>query len=502
MAGRSIVRKLAHTSSIREIEHIYLQFVPSDRRSIPPKIALNSFDKSAMLEDTTLYSLLARIEYTTRVAKCSTFGTTVVPEAFSRETIEIPTNLKLADPQFHIPKNVDLLIGSGTSISLLSIGQLNLSKDGNDLFLQKTSLGWCVVGSNPFQSNEWKTSCQLIKMNKQSRVKTKKRECEMLSNDRECEIHYKLNTTRNSKGRYIVRLPFKTNRSNLGNSYSIALRRFHNLLRRFENGPILAEEYKQVMQEYIDVGHMSLTKVETNDSYYLPHHAVIKKNSLTTKVRVVFDASSKTDKGISLNDVLLTRPTIQDKLFEHILRIRFHKYIVTADIEKMYKQILIDPRDRRYQRILWLHQNKVETFELNTVTFGISSAPFLAIRTLKQLADDEGHKFPFAAEILRRDLYVDDLLTGADSIDEIIRLRDELIELLKFGGFNIRKWSSNHPQAVRFPNEKMTDIEFLKDDSPVKKTLGVLWDATNDQFLYTVKTIDLKKKRKELVCQK
>ncbi|XP_066595474.1 uncharacterized protein [Prorops nasuta] len=239
---------------------------------------------------------------------------------------------------------------------------------------------------------------------------------------------------------------------------------------------------------------MSLSKIETNDNYYLPHHAVIKKNSLTTKVKVVFDASCRSDKGISLNEVLLTGPTIQDKLFEHILRIRLHKYIVTADIEKMYRQILVDPQDRHYQRILWWHQNKIETFELNTVTFRISSAPFLAIRTLKQLANDEGHRFPVAAEILRRDLYVDDLLTGADSVDEIIRLRDELIELLKLGGFNIRKWSSNHPQAVEFPNEKITDIEFLKDDSPVKKMLGVLWDATNDQFLYTVKTIDLKKR--------
>ncbi|XP_066582127.1 uncharacterized protein [Prorops nasuta] len=418
--------------------------------------------------------------------------TGVIPnEVFSRESIKIPNKLKLADPQFHVPKNIDLLIGSGTSISLFSIGQLNLSQNGYDLFLQKTSLGWCIVGSVPFKSSEWRASCQLTKIHKQLTVKIEKKKCKSPRTEEESEIHYRLNTTRNSSGRYIVRLPFRENKPDLGNSDSMALRRFHHLLRKFENDPILAVEYKRVMQDYIDAGHMSLTKFKEDDGYYLPHHAVVKGDSLTTKIRVVFDASAKTDKGISLNDMLLTGPTIQDKLFEHLLRIRFHKYIVTADIEKMYRQILIDPEDRRYQRILWLNQNRIEIFELNTVTFGISAAPFLAIRTLKQLADDEGNNFPVAAEVLKKDLYVDDLLTGADSIDEIVQLRDELIALLKMGGFRIRKWSSNHPKIIEFPNERMNDIEFLRDDSTIKKTLGVLWDATNDQYLYTVNAIDL-----------
>ncbi|XP_066596562.1 uncharacterized protein [Prorops nasuta] len=443
------------------------------------------------LTNITFYSIYNEFHKTISCLTVPIITGAIPNEVFSRESIKILNKLKLADPQFHVPKNIDLLIGSETSISLFSIGQLNLSQNGYDLLLQKTSLGWCIMGSVPFKCSEWRASCQLTKILKQLTVKIEKKKCKSPRTEEESEIHYRLNTTRNSSGRYIVRLPIRENKPDLGNSYSMALRRFHHLLRKFENDPILAVEYKRVMQDYIDTGHMSLTKFKEDDGYYLPHHAVAKGDSLTTKVRVVFDASAKTDKGISLNDILPTGPTIQDKLFEHLLRIRFHKYIVTADIEKMYRQILIDPEDRRYQRILWLNQNRIEIFELNTVTFGISAAPFLAIRTLKQLANDEGNNFPVAAEVLKKDLYVDDLLTGADSIDEIVQLRDELIALLKMGGFRIRKWSSNHPKIIEFPNERMNDIEFLRDDSTIKKTLGVLWDATNDQYLYTVNAIDL-----------
>lgn len=70
----------------------------------------------------------------------------VPEEVFSREMLRIPANLKLADPRFHIPQPVDMLIGSEATLSLLSIGQINLSRDSCDLVLQKTQLGWVVAG--------------------------------------------------------------------------------------------------------------------------------------------------------------------------------------------------------------------------------------------------------------------------------------------------------------------------------------------------------------------
>ena len=142
---------------------------------------------------------------------------------------------------------------------------------------------------------------------------------------------------------------------NLGNSRSIALRRFYALRKKLNANATFKGEYEDVLKDWINLGHMTRITHESEGGYYMPHHAVIKTTSTTTKTRVVFDASAKSDTGLSLNDILMTGPTIQDKLFEHLIRFRIHKYVLTADIEKMYRQILIHPDDRKFQRIFW-HQ--------------------------------------------------------------------------------------------------------------------------------------------------
>ena len=222
----------------------------------------------------------------------------------------------------------------------------------------------------------------------------------------------------------------------------------------------------------------------------MPHHCVIKTSSDTTKVRVVFDASAPISNGVSLNNTLFVGPTMQDTLFETLLRFRVHVYVLTADIAKLYRQILIHPKNRRYQRIFWLIENAIRVFQLNTVTFGVSAAAYLAIRTIIQLARDESENIPLASQILERDLYVDDLLTGADILDETFKIRDEIIELLKRGGFDIQLWASNHQHALDNIDENIFGLDCTVKENPVSKTLGVLWNSRSDEFIYTVRQIN------------
>ncbi|XP_015189791.1 PREDICTED: uncharacterized protein LOC107073615 [Polistes dominula] len=208
-------------------------------------------------------------------------------------------------------------------------------------------------------------------------------------NEIDCENHYVQNTKRDESGRYIVCLPFREEGHDYNHLRGIVLRRFHNLWKKLHANIELWKEYKWIMREYIDLGHMSIVEERPIGGCYLPHHAVIKSSSVTTKVRVVFDVSAKNDKRLSLNDTLLVGPKIQDTLVEHLLRFWMYQYVLTADIEKMYQHIWIHPDDRQYQRIFWWHNEQICTFELNTVTFGIASAPFLVIQTIKQLGKDE-----------------------------------------------------------------------------------------------------------------
>lgn len=228
--------------------------------------------------------------------------------------------------------------------------------------------------------------------------------------------------------------------------------------------------------------------IETPNDYgfYMSHHAVIKESSNTTKVRVVFDASAKTSNGVSLNDTLMVGPTIQGKLFSHLVRFRKYKFVITADIEKMYRQVLLHEDDRRYQQILWHRDNKIETFQLNTLTFGISSSPFLAIRTIQKLADDERHTYPRAAEIIKTHLYVDDLLSGADTVDEARAIRDEIINLLSQGGFTIRQWASNNKGIINDLADNMLHANFTVKIDRSLKTLGITWNTHTDKICYSI----------------
>lgn len=133
---------------------------------------------------------------------------------------------------------------------------------------------------------------------------------------------------------------------------------------------------------------------------------------------------------ISLNDLLMVGPTIQQDFYSILIRFRFHKFVVTADIEKMYRQVLIDEADRNFQLVLW-RENPSEClriYRLNTVTNGTSSAPFQAIRCLIYLSNLYQEKLPVGSKIIRNDFYVDYLSTGADNLNDIANIRQQTLQ--------------------------------------------------------------------------
>lgn len=281
----------------------------------------------------------------------------------------------------------------------------------------------------------------------------------------------------------------------------MALERFRDLEQKLKGDPTLRTQYDQVLKEYLDLYHMSPVKTEpsSSDGYYSPHHAVLKETSMTTKLRVVFDGSAKITNGISLNETLYTGPTIQSDLTSLLIRFRKHPIVVTGDIEKMYGQFIVRKEDRKFQRILWKNEkNELQTYELNTVTVGLTPAPYLAIPCLQQLADDEGHLHPKAAQILKDDFYVDDLLTGAQDQTEARRIQREITKLLGRAGLSIRQWASNDRAVLRDIPDADINRHFQLGDTTIK-TLGVFWDASTDTIRFTVKPISTHKITKRTI---
>ncbi|XP_043262443.1 uncharacterized protein LOC122403154 [Colletes gigas] len=214
----------------------------------------------------------------------------IVPSMeINEKDLEIPKHVRLADPDFHIPSEIDGLVGAQLFWKLLCIGQIKLASPY--MYLQKTIIGWIVVGEIHARQGPPKVRCCVTlnalqeQLSRFWEIEEGPRERLLSAEESECERHYKENTRRDPEtGRYTVKLPFKATVQNLGESRTTALKRFEALERSLARNPQYREQYNGFMREYESLGHM--TKVQSSppsEGYYLPHHAVRKETSVTTK---------------------------------------------------------------------------------------------------------------------------------------------------------------------------------------------------------------------------
>jgi hypothetical protein len=265
--------------------------------------------------------------------------------------------LVLADKRFYCSEQVDVLLGGDLYPQILLEG-IRRNVLGS-LIAQETIFGWILTGSVPNSSRSAPSSMASyfseVSLDRQLASFWELEEVPQpvvsTSSDTFCEENYAKTTRRNKDGRYVVTLPFKESFPQslcLGDSRYIAVRQFLRNEVRLNKNLVSKKEYDGVLKEYLELGHMrkapSSFGEESAHSYYLPHHAVMKPDSTTTKVRVVFNASSPTSNGVSLNDVLHAGPVRQSDLTLLILKWRFFKIVFNGDIEKMYRQITVDEK--------------------------------------------------------------------------------------------------------------------------------------------------------------
>ncbi|XP_053698496.1 uncharacterized protein LOC128745446 [Sabethes cyaneus] len=415
----------------------------------------------------------------------------------------IPKGVQLADPNLFKGERIDLLLGAESFFEFFTSGcRIRLGE--NLPLLIDSVFGWVLTGRYSVNGSIQSVLCDAAThVSISSRLDDllerfwKSEEVGLENNyspqEAKCEDHFTRTTKRSASGRYEVSLPKNEEIiAELGSSRSIAERRYYQIERRLARDENLREQYCNFMREYQALGHMRLVSETTGEGNrcYLPHHPVVKEESTTTKLRVVFDASARTTSGFSLNDGLLAGPVIQNDLRAIILRSRTRQIMLVADIEKMFRQIDICPEDRCLQSILWRsnpHQ-PLATYELSTVTYGTKPAPFLATRTLIQLATDEAERFSLAAKAVKEDFYMDDAITGADDPTTAKELRIQLQELMQSGGFVLRKFASNCEAVLEdLPAENRsvysTDGIHLDPNSTVK-TLGLVWMPNTDVFRF------------------
>ncbi|XP_011859029.1 PREDICTED: uncharacterized protein LOC105556542 [Vollenhovia emeryi] len=123
----------------------------------------------------------------------------------------------------------------------------------------------------------------------------------------------------------------------------------------------------------------------------------------------------------------------------------------------------------------------MKLYELVTLTYGTKPASYIAVKCVQQLAKDEGKRFPWAAKVVQEDFYMDDLLTGAMTVEELMELKHQLIELLKLGGFELHKWGSN--AKVLNEGGTLNLAEFIEHEGGREsKLLGIAWSPKEDKL--------------------
>lgn len=407
---------------------------------------------------------------------------------FSKPSWDYLENIQLADPDFNISRPIDILLGADIYSSIILEGICRSEQTA--LIAQQTRLGWILCGSTKtLQCNV--IQVDINEMQKFWEIEDIGEETSYSSDDLECIRFYQDTTERLADGKYQVRLPLSKNvAAELGRSKQKAIAQFVQLEKKLAKNQHISNEYKSFINEYQQLGHMQLSESSVSKptlECYLPHHCVLREDSTTTALRVVFNASAKTSSGKSLNDLMQKGPNLQQDLQSLILKWRQYKVAYTADVEKMFRQIWVHPADRKLQKIIWRDnpQQSLQDYECTTVTYGMKAAPFLSMMTLKQLAKDERQNYQEASKVIEESCYMDDLVHGSHDIGSAKKLQHELITLMKQGGFNLRKWSSNDARLLR-EEEQQAKIKQFK-QAEASKTLGLQWNPVKDQFSFASK---------------
>ena len=327
----------------------------------------------------------------------------------------------------------------------------------------------------------------------------------ILDKKHEHQLPMFLQTILFNNNQYEVGLPWKEGHPYVPNHFNVCLNRLRLLHRRLLGTP----ELDRIIQEKLSKGIVESVPSDSlqDGVHYLPHHGVIRWDKQTTKLRIVYNGSMRlsTD-AISLNDCLKTVPNLILKLFNVLIKFRWHLVILTADIEKAFFMIRILSDDRDMLRFLWLEDpfdiaSRVLELRFTRLVFGLWPSPAILGTVISQHLDRYQSKHPELIQFIKDSFYVDDLITGGETIEDAFHTFQVAKQALAEGGFNMRKRDSNSPElrdkiaSELGQTEETTCTERATShliganntqgiDQLQTKLLGIFYDSQADEFTF------------------
>ena len=257
-----------------------------------------------------------------------------------------------------------------------------------------------------------------------------------------------------------------------------ALAVYNSQLKKLSKNPTEKDDVIKSEAKLQTLGHVEYVRNLTEEQQkrlkdnpiqnYIPWLSVWNENSMTTPCRVVFNASQSTSSSFNLNDILAKGRNNMNKLVEIMIRWRQHKHAFHTDVQKMYNSVQLVEEDWCLQRYIW-RQNLdpaiiPEQKVIKTLIYGIKSSGNQAERGLRMTAELSKDDYPEVNNIVQKDIYVDDCMSGESSSDMSFQRADELSLVLRRGGFCLKgfTFSGKRPLHTLSENGKSINVAGMK----------------------------------------
>lgn len=429
----------------------------------------------------------------------------VLTSDYQKRLSQITRNLRLADtiPTEKEVGALDLLIGSDYYLDIIEAEKIKISEG---LYLVSSKLGWILSGraSSNLQHDSEDINMLILSQNRSTNnditsefesVVYAKANLEDFWNIETIGVHDKADnsddekamtnfkeTVKRENGRYQVKWPWKDESRDLPENRGLALGRLKSLVTRIQKQPELMSKYDDIIQDQLEKG--IIEKVDRNvtdgTKHYIPHHVVITPQKTTTKLRIVYDASAKgRQEHKSLNECLYRGPVLLRDLCGILIRFRLSSIGIVSDIEKAFLQVELQKSERDVTRFLWfknceepiVNENYIQELRFCRVPFGVVSSPFLLAATIETHLETYGSAL---ANQLKENIYVDNVITGTNSVPDAISLYKEGKAMFRDANMNLREWSTNSMDV----NNVIPECDKAKDEEV--KVLGHTWNTKTD----------------------
>lgn len=296
-----------------------------------------------------------------------------------------------------------------------------------------------------------------------------------------------------------VRFPWNGNQNKLADNYAIALKRLEQQFYNLSTKSNLWQQYADVIKDQLArkiIEPVDELIKSNNITYYIPHQAVIKSSSNTTKLRIVLDASSHYKGTPSLNDCIFPGPTFLPDLCGALLRSRTYPILLISDIEKAFHMIHLQEQDRDATRFLFIKNinrpptpDNLITYRFKRIPFGVCASPFLLAQSI--ITGLEYQNTTLSREILRN-IYVDNVMFNVKNTEHGIATYHESKKIFQNMEMNLREFISND-QSVN----KIIKAEDSQ-KGPTVKLLGIMWNTKSDTYELKINDQILKSNSKRL----